>query len=78
MEIYPVPLLRQKQFFLRSWVEVQIQLFPSSVGPDTYSAGRADCFDGCIHSWPIVQPVQNVMHFGVALMVNLGMPALYE
>jgi hypothetical protein len=34
VEIYPVSLSRQKQFLLRSWVEIQIQLLPPSAGFD--------------------------------------------
>jgi hypothetical protein len=66
VEIYPVSLPRQKQFLLRSWVEIQIQLLPSPISPDAPGASRANCFDGCIHSWPIVQRVQNVVHLGGA------------
>ena len=78
VEINPVSLPRQKQFLLRSWVEIQIQLFPSAISPDAPGASCADCFYGCTHSWPIVQRVQNVVHFGVALMMNLGMRTLDE
>jgi hypothetical protein len=76
VEIYPVSLARQKQFLLRSWVEIRIQLLPPPAGFDASSTGRADCLDGGIPSRPIVQGVQNMVHLGVTLMMNLGMSAL--
>ena len=64
VEVNPVSLPRQEQFLLRSWVEVQIQLPPSSVCPYALGAGGADCLNSGIHSWPVIERVKNVMHFG--------------
>ncbi len=63
---------------MRSWVEIQIQLSPSSARFDALSTRRADCLYRGVHSRPIVQGVQNVVHFRVSLMMNLGMSALDE
>jgi hypothetical protein len=78
VEMYPVSLPRQKQFLPRSWVEILMQPLLSPISPDAPGASRANCLDGCIHSWPIVQRVQKVMHLGVALMMNLGIRTLDE
>jgi hypothetical protein len=40
--------------------------------------GCADALNISIHSWPVVERVQNVMHFCVTLMMNLRMCGRYE
>ena len=63
---------------MRSWVEIQIQLSPSSARFDALGTRRADRFYRGIHSRPIVQGVQNVVHFCVPLVMYLGMRVLDE
>ncbi len=78
VEVNPVSLPGEKQLLLRSWVEVQIQLPPSSFGPYALGASCADCLNSSIHSWPVIERVKNVMYFGVALMVYLSVSVFDE
>jgi hypothetical protein len=78
IKVNSIALTRKKKFFLRSKVEIQIQLLPSPIRPDEFSARRANCFYCGIHAWPIIKRVENMMHFGVTLMVDFRMRALDE
>ena len=78
IEIYAVTLAWEKKFLLRRRVEVQIQLFPSPICSDALGTRRAHCLYRRIHTWPIIQRIENVVHFGVSLMMNLRMRALDE
>ena len=78
IKIYTIALAWEKKFLLRRRVEVQIQLFPSPIRSDASSARRAHCLYRCIHTWPIVQRIENVVHLGVSLMMNFRMRAFDE
>ena len=78
IKIYSIALAWEKKFFLRRRVEVKIQLFPSPICSDASSTCRAHCLYRCIHTWPIIQRIENVVHFGVSLMMNLHVRALDE
>ena len=78
IKIYSIALAWEKKFLLRRRVEVQIQLLPSPIRSDAFSARRAHRLYRSIHTWPIIQRIENVVHFGVALMVDLRMRALDE
>ena len=78
VEVNPVSLPWQKQFLLGGWIEIQIQLPPSSVCPYALGASGAYCFDRRIHSWPVIERVKNVVNFGVSLMVDLRVRVLDE
>jgi hypothetical protein len=78
IKVNPVSLPWQKQFLLRSRVEVRIQLSPSSVCPYALGASGADGFNCRVHSWPVIERIQNVMNLGVALMMDLSVCVLDE
>ncbi len=64
IKIYAIALAWKEKFFLRRRVEVQIQLFPSPICSDASSARRAHCLYRRIHTWPIIQRIENVVHLG--------------
>ncbi len=78
IEVYSIALAREKKFLLRCRVEIQIQLLPSSVRSDAFGARRVNRFNRGIHAWPIIQRIENMVHFGVALMVDFRMRAFDE
>ncbi len=78
IEVDSIALARGKKFLLRRRVEIQIQLLPSPIRPDAFSARRANRFYCSVHSWPVIKRVEYMMHFGVSLMVNFRMRALDE
>jgi hypothetical protein len=78
IKIYAITLAREKKFLLRCGVEIQIQLFPPPIRSDALGTCSAHCLYRRIHTWPIIQGIENVVHFGVSLMMNLRMRALDE
>ncbi len=78
IEVNSISLAREKEFLLRGRVEIQIQLLPSPVRSDTFGARRAHRLYRNIHAWSVIKRVENMMHFGVSLMVNFRMRALDE
>ncbi len=78
IEVNSIALTREKKLPLRSRVEIQIQLLPSPIRSDAFSARRAKRFYCSVHAWPVIQRVENMMHFGVSLMVDFRMRALDE
>jgi hypothetical protein len=79
IEVNSIALAREKKLFcLRRRVEIQIQLLPSPIRSDAFSARRANRLYCGDKAWPVVQRIENMMHFDVALMVNFRMRALDE
>ena len=78
IKIYAVTLAWEKKFLLRRGVEVKIQLFPPPIRSDALGTCSAHRLYRCIHTWPIIQRIENVVHFGVSLMMNLRMRAFDE
>ncbi len=79
IKVNAVTLSMEKKVFLRHRIfEIQIELFTPSVGSNALRAGSADCFNGGIHSRPVVEWIQHMVNFGVPLMVYFQVRALDE
>jgi hypothetical protein len=78
IKIYAIALPWKEKVLLRRRVEIQIQLFPSPIRSDASSARRAHRLYRCIHTRPIIQRIENVVHLGVSLMMNFRMRAFDE